>query len=173
MKQTKQRTPNPELNKENPELNEEENLEDELHEDLNQLIILSDELKNTIEPSQVSLATSIKKIIESINISHNEITSLSEYRARMREHYSTGISKEDIKNLNITKSQLWSKFTNPRTGQRPDVRERRVCMDWCNYQPWRENWRKRWFMVFDKPPCNNVEVPQYFLRKLWADFVRK
>ena len=26
-------------------------------------------------------------------------------------------------------------------------------------------------MVFDKPPCNNVEVPQYFLRKLWAEFV--
>ena len=25
-------------------------------------------------------------------------------------------------------------------------------------------------MVFDKPPCNNREVPQYFLRKLWAEF---
>ena len=35
--------PNPELNKENPE--------DELHGDLNQLRILSDELKNKREPS--------------------------------------------------------------------------------------------------------------------------
>ena len=26
-------------------------------------------------------------------------------------------------------------------------------------------------MVFDKPPCNNVEVPQYFLKKMWAKFV--
>ena len=26
-------------------------------------------------------------------------------------------------------------------------------------------------MVFDKLPCNNVKVPQYFLRKLWAEFV--
>ena len=26
-------------------------------------------------------------------------------------------------------------------------------------------------MVFDKPPCNNVEVPHYFLRKMWAEFV--
>ena len=26
-------------------------------------------------------------------------------------------------------------------------------------------------MVFYKPPCNNVEVPQYFLKKIWADFV--
>ena len=98
--------PNPELNEENPKLNEEENTEDELHEDLNQLRILSHELKNMREPSQVSLATSIQNIIESINIAHSEITSLSEYRARMREHYSTGISKEDIKNLNITKYQL-------------------------------------------------------------------
>ena len=46
----------------NPKLNEEEKPEDELHGDLNQLIILSDELKNTSEPSRVSLATSIKKI---------------------------------------------------------------------------------------------------------------
>ena len=86
----------------NLELNE-ENLKDELHGDINQLRILSDELKNTREPSWVSLATSLENIIESINIFHSEITSLREYRARMREHYGTGISKEDIKNLNITK----------------------------------------------------------------------
>ena len=56
--------PNPELNEENLELNEEENAEDELHGDLNQLIILSDELKNTKEPSWVCLATSLQDIIE-------------------------------------------------------------------------------------------------------------
>ena len=123
--------PNPELNEENPK--------DELHGDLNQLRILSDELKNTREPSRFSLATSLQNIIESINISHSEITSLSEYRARMREHYSIGISKEDIKSLNITKSQLWSKFTDSRTGQPSYVRKRRVRMDWCNYKSWREN----------------------------------
>jgi hypothetical protein len=26
-------------------------------------------------------------------------------------------------------------------------------------------------MVFDKPPCNNREVPLYFLRKLWDEFI--
>ena len=123
----------------NPELNEEkpkdgfgeppENPEDELHGDLNELRILSDELKNTIERSRVSFATSLKNIIESINIAHSEITNLSQYRARMREHYATSISKEDIKNLNITKSQLWSKFIDLRTGHPPDVRKRRICMD--------------------------------------------
>ena len=111
-----------------PRINE-ENPEDELHGDLNQLRILSDELKNTREPSQVSLSTSLENIIESINIAHSEITNLSEYRAWMRQHYRTGMSKEDIKNLNITKSQLWSKFTDQRTRQPLDVRKRRVCMD--------------------------------------------
>jgi hypothetical protein len=26
-------------------------------------------------------------------------------------------------------------------------------------------------MVFDKPPYNNREVPLYFLRKLWDEFI--
>ena len=55
--------PNPELNEENPELNE-ENPKDELHRDLNQLRILSVEMKTTREPSWVSLATSLQNIIE-------------------------------------------------------------------------------------------------------------
>ena len=133
----------------NPELNEENSedvfgeppkkTQDELHGDLNQLRILSDELKNTRETSRISLATSLQNIIESINIANSEITNLSQYRARMREHYAIGMSKEDIKDLNITKSQLWSKFTDLRTRQPPYVRKRQVCMDWCNYHPWREN----------------------------------
>jgi hypothetical protein len=28
-----------------------------------------------------------------------------------------------------------------------------------------------WYMVFDKPPCNNRVVPLYFLRKLWDEFI--
>jgi hypothetical protein len=147
-----------------------ENPEDQLHQDLNQLRALSNELNSTKEPSRVSLASSLQNIIESINIAHSEITNLSQYRARMREHYSTGLSKEQIKDLNITKAQLYSKFIVPSTGQPPAMMRARVCMDWCIYQPWRDNWRKRWFMVFDRPSCNNLEVPQYFLRKLWAEF---
>ena len=91
---------NPELNEENLEYRfgePPENPKDELHGDLSQLRKLNDELKNTREPSRVSLASSLQNIIESINISHSEITNLSQYRIRMREHYGTGICKEDIK----------------------------------------------------------------------------
>ena len=88
----------------------------ELHGDLNQLRILSNGLKNTREPSWVSLSTSIQNIIDSINIVEGEITNLSQYRARMRGYYATGMSKEVIKDLDITKAQLWNKFIDPRRG---------------------------------------------------------
>ena len=71
----------------NPELNEEldgeplENPKDELHMDLKELRVLSDELNNPREPSRVSLATSLQNIIKSINIAQSEITNLSQYRA--------------------------------------------------------------------------------------------
>lgn len=81
-----------------------ENPEDQLHQDLNQLSALSNELNSTKELSRVSLASSLQKIIESINIAHSEIANLIEYRAQMREHYSIGLSKEQIKDLNITKA---------------------------------------------------------------------
>jgi len=29
----------------------------------------------------------------------------------------------------------------------------------------------KWLMEFDKRPCNNREVPLYFLRKLWEEFI--
>ena len=59
MNETNQsKDPKPELNQENPELNQ-EIPKDELHGDLNQLRILSDELRNTKEPSWVSLAMSL------------------------------------------------------------------------------------------------------------------
>ena len=73
-------------NKPSKEMNETNQTEDpnpELNEDLNRLIVLSDELKNTREPSRVSLTTSIQNIIEFINIAYSEIISLSEYRARV------------------------------------------------------------------------------------------
>ena len=107
----------------NPELNE-ENPKDELHGYLNQLRILSDELKNTRVPSRVSLATSLQNIIRSINSAHIKITNLSQYRDQMREKYENGISKEYIKDLNITKAQLWSKFIDLRTRQPLGVRKR-------------------------------------------------
>ena len=39
------------------------------------------------------------------------------------------------------------------------------------FHPSDSNWMDRWYMVFDIPPHNNREVPLYFLRKLYVEFV--
>jgi hypothetical protein len=35
----------------------------------------------------------------------------------------------------------------------------------------KDNWMEMCFMVFDNSPCNNREVPLYFLKKLLAEFM--
>ena len=129
------------------------------------------ELRSTGDSSLFSLATSLDNIIDYFHHDHSQLTDMPEYRDIMRELYSPRSSKEQFKYLNITKVDLHSKFTNPRTNQPPIVTKRGVCMDWFHFQPWKDNWMKRWFMVFDKPACNNMDVPLYFLRKTWAEFV--
>lgn len=89
----------------------------------------------------------------------------------MREYYFNGLTKEKINDLNITKAQLYSLFTDLRKHQPPSIMKPRVCMDWCYFQPWRDKWMQKLFKIFDVHPCNNREVPQYFLRKLWAEFL--
>ena len=63
----------------------------------------------------------------------------------MREFYSIGMSNEKTKYFNITKVDLYSMFTDPRTNQQLDSKKRRVCMDWFHFQTWKENWTKMWF----------------------------
>ena len=33
------------------------------------------------------------------------------------------------------------------------------------------NWMDRWYMVFDEDPHGNRDIPFYFLRKLYAEFI--
>jgi hypothetical protein len=110
-------------------------------------------------------------IVSSIASAQGKLTSISEYRARMFDYYRTDIDKNQVRDLNITKQDLMSLFIDPRTGLQPPVNKRCICMDWCIHQQFKDNWMDRWFMVFDKPPCNNREVPLYFLRKLWEEFI--
>jgi hypothetical protein len=51
------------------------------------------------------------------------------------------------------------------------VTKKLIFIDWCIHPQISQNMMDRWYMVFDKPPCNNKEVPLYFLQKLWAKFI--
>ena len=89
----------------------------------------------------------------------------------MGEFYSTDQRKDDIKRLNITKQDFLSQFHNPMDNSVPSITKKKICMDWCIYQQWRDNWIDKWFMVFEKSPNNNMEVPLYFPKKLWVEFM--
>ena len=51
----------------------------------------------------------------------------------MRNFYSTGINKEQIKYLNIMKEMLVRCFIDPRTNQPIDPRKRCLFMNWCTF----------------------------------------
>lgn len=143
----------------------------EINEELKSLKDHSRKLRVTRDPTRLSLASSLDTMIASIQETQSQIIGITDYRTRMREFYSTGLSKEGVKDQNISKQDLLSKFCNPIDTTVPPITKRRICMDRCIYQPWRDHWMDRWFMVFDKAPNNNMGVPLYFLRKLWAEFV--
>jgi hypothetical protein len=91
---------------ENPNPNSPQDPYNEINQCLNELKNLIGELRNTREPSHISLATSLDTIIASIGHAHGQLFDISKYRARMREYYSIGISKEEVKKLNISKESI-------------------------------------------------------------------
>jgi hypothetical protein len=84
----------------------------------------------------------------------------------MFEYYRTGLDRNQIRDLGITKQDMMSLLIDPRTTQQPSITKKHICIDWCIHPQILQNSMDRWFMVFDAPPCNNREVPLYFLRKL-------
>ena len=89
----------------------------------------------------------------------------------MYEYYSTGLDRNQFKDLGISKQQILSIFRDPRNGQELPVIKKHISIDWCIHSHISQKWIDRWYMVFDKPPCDNMDVPLYFLRKLWVDFI--
>lgn len=80
----------------------------------------------------------------------------------MRNYYSTDIDRDIFKELNITKEMIYGFFIDPKDDTPISPRKNCVAIDWCTFEPWRKNWMSRSFMMYDKPPCNNWEVPLYF-----------
>ena len=108
----------------------------EINEGLKSLRDLSRQLRVTREPARLSLASSLDTMFtmfSSIQETQSQLTNITDYRTRMREFYSIGLSKEGVKDLNISKQALLSKFCNPRDNTMPPITKMRICMDWCIY----------------------------------------
>ena len=69
----------------------------EINEGLKSLKDLSRHLRVTREPACLSLASSLDTMITSIEETQSQLTGIIDYRTRMREFYSTGLSKEGLK----------------------------------------------------------------------------
>jgi hypothetical protein len=155
----------------NPNPPQPPNVNTQIDEGLVILRTLEEQLRDTREPSRVSLATSLDIIVKSIASAQGKLTSISDYRERMYEYYSTGLDRNQVKELGISKQQILSIFRDPRNGQELPLTKKHISIDWCIHPQISQNWMDRWYMVFDKPPCNNREMPLYFMRKLWVEFI--
>lgn len=58
-----------------------------------------------------------------------QLKSITDYRTTMRENYSIGKSKDDVKKLNISKQEFLSQLHNPRDNIMPSITKKRICMD--------------------------------------------
>ena len=78
---------------------------------------------------------------------------------------------QKVKDKDINKGTICSLFTNPISGNSLLHTTKAFLIHWCTHTRMRSCFWDRWYMVFDLPPCNNYEVPLYFLRKLYCEFI--
>ena len=107
------------------------NVNNEIDEGLVILRNLEEQLKETREPSIVSLATSFETIVHSIASDQGKLTSISDYRKQMYEYYRIGLDRNQVKELGISKQQILFTFRDPRNGQELPLTKKRISIDWC------------------------------------------
>ena len=118
-----------------------------------------------------SFSTSLLTIVDTIDRSNDALYSIASYREIKRREYVDGLSYNMIKKLKITKEHMYTLFRVPGADDIPKRRRPHIFIGWCICPPIRDHWMDIWYMVFDIPPHNNMEVPIYFLQKLYAEFV--
>jgi len=118
-----------------------------------------------------SLADALETITNTIASAQGALYNISSYRDSQRQYYANGLSYQDVKKLKITKDQLFSLFRDPNTGLVPPTSRPHISIDWCVEPNVKANWMNRWYMVFDEDPHGNRDIPFYFLRKLYAEFI--
>lgn len=89
----------------------------------------------------------------------------------MKEKYADGLLYKDIKDLEISKAEIASLFVNPRIVQPVNPKKIKLSIKWCTNDGIVKNFWDCWWMVFDKPANNNLDIPFYFIKKLYAEFV--
>ena len=90
---------------------------------------------------------------------------------QMHAMFDDGLDYDEVVALNITKDDLVSLFVDPKINKQVKHTKPKLSIKWCTNEAMHVNFWDRWWMVFDIPPRNNLEVPFYFVRKLYVKFL--
>ena len=115
----------------------------------------------------LSMLNTIVDNIETLTIEQNVAL---HWHDEMHVIYDDGLDYDEVSALNITKDDIVSLFVDPKIGKKVDRKKPKLSIKWCTNEAMCANFWDRWWMVFDKPPHNNLEVPFYFIKKLYAKF---
>ena len=66
---------------------------------------------------------------------------------------------------------LFSLFRDPSSGMIPPTSKPHISVNWCIEPRIKENWMDRWYVVFYEDPHGNMDMPLYFLKKLYDEFI--
>lgn len=121
-------------------------------------------------PHLLEFAKSMQIVVESVKFVDSQLDQFHR-RQELRDFYADGLIYRQIIDLKITKAHLCPYFTNPKTREPMQPNQKRISIRWCVHQKMARHFWDRWWMVFDYPPHRNYEVPFYFLKKLYCEFV--
>ena len=100
-----------------------------------------------------------------------EVKKWSSWRDRCCSFHEDGLLYDQLIAKGILKSDTCALFNDPTTNNSLEGTTKTVLIHWCNHNKMKLSFSDRWYMLFDKIPCNNNEVPLYFLRKLYCEFI--
>ena len=113
----------------------------------------------------------LNTIVGNIERLTNEQNVTLRWHEEMHAIFDDGLDYDEVVALNISKDDLVSLFANPKIGLPVNRKKPKLSIKWCTNDAICANFWDRWWMVFDIPPHRNLEVPFYFLKKLYAEFV--
>ena len=90
----------------------------------------------------------------------------------MHHQFDDGLDYDGVVAPNISKKESTNLFAHSKYGKLVDPRKLKVSIKWCTNKAIRTNFWDRCWIVFEKSPHKILEVPIYFLRKLYVEFVK-
>jgi len=124
-------------------------------------------------PTLAPTLSMLNIIVDNIETLTNQQNVTIHWHDKMHEMFDDGLDYDEVVALNITKDDLASLFANPKMGLPIDPKKSKLSIKWYTNDAIHANFWDHWWMVFDIPPHGNLDIPFYFLRKLYAEFVLK